>query len=129
MSDTRRLSPRRTVEAQLHPYGIWRLDDGAEVMFDRAYRPMWLRGRPGEPAIRMSGLEWVAWDRQDYLFVGRVDLKLYKQLLKAEADFAAGREIQMPIREFDHLLGRKRERQTEYDATNVVRFPSRKREE
>jgi hypothetical protein len=102
--------------------------DGAEILFDRGYRPRWHR-RPGEAATPMLGNEWIKWNEQNYLFVGRVDLKLYKQLLKAEADFAAGREIQMPIREFDHLLGRKRERQTEYDATNVVLFPTLKREE
>jgi hypothetical protein len=116
------LSPRRVVEALAHPYGIWSCDDGTEIMFDRAYRPMWKRS-PGDAASPMQGWERIKWQRQDYLFVGRIDRKLWQQLVKAEADFVAGLEIKSPIRSLEPFVRRVRAEPT---ASNVIQlFPRR----
>jgi len=94
------MSRRRSPPADSLPYGIWTQADGTEVMFNREYEPIWKR-RPGEPATKVTKFEWVPHVRQDYLYlVGDghgpyPDLR--KQLLRAEGDFAAGRELQLPI--------------------------------
>jgi hypothetical protein len=97
-----RRPPRRDLLTM--PYGIWTTKSGAEVMFDRDYRAMWHRWHPGQRATEMTGDEWIRHDRQDYLYVGRVDRKLYEQLLRAEQDFIEGREVQIPIRPFAHMF-------------------------
>ena|SRR6476659_1397893 len=94
-----RRPPRRDLLTM--PYGIWTTEYGAEVMFDRDYRAMWHR-YPGEPATKMSG-ERNRLGTQEYFYVGRVDRKLYEQLLKAETDFIESREVQIPIRPFEQM--------------------------
>jgi hypothetical protein len=91
----------------LHPYGVWVTADGAEILFDRGYRPRWHR-RPGEAATPMLGNEWIKWNEQNYFFCGVIDMPLFKKLQKVEADFVAGLEIQLPIRPLDECLGRAR---------------------
>jgi hypothetical protein len=88
------------------PYGVWILACGREVLFSRAYAPMYLR-RPGRKnfVTHCTGKEWVPWVSQMHLHVGgRVDRRLCAQLLQVEKDFVAGREITVPIRPFEHML-------------------------
>lgn len=39
-------------------YGLWRCEDGREVLFNRGYRPIWER-RPGQAARMADPKEWV----------------------------------------------------------------------
>jgi hypothetical protein len=49
------------------PYGIWTCRDGREVLFNRAYYPLYQR-RPAQPAERIKEWCWVHWSTQDYFF-------------------------------------------------------------
>jgi hypothetical protein len=49
------------------PYGLWTLADGRQVLFDRDYRPMWVR-QPGERAMAADPAWWVPYTRQGWLF-------------------------------------------------------------
>jgi hypothetical protein len=52
---------------RLLPYGMWTCEDGRQVLFDRRYRPLWQR-RPGQRATVADPNEWVAWEKQEWLF-------------------------------------------------------------
>jgi hypothetical protein len=41
------------------PYGLWRCEDGREVLFDRCYCPMYSRPGPGAPATVADPDEYV----------------------------------------------------------------------
>ena len=56
----------------------------------------------------MSGDLWIKWNRQNYLYVGRVDQPLQKLLVQAEQDFIDGKEIKTPIRPLDLCFRRER---------------------
>ena len=49
------------------PYGMWRCADGREVLFNRAYRPIWSR-YPGRPTVGANPDEWVHWNTQNYFY-------------------------------------------------------------
>lgn len=90
------------------PYGIWHLGDragGGEILFSRDYRALWHR----LPAERMDGTKRVPGVVKQVHFHqgGRVDRKLIMELIAAEADFVAGKEIIAPICPLD-CGGRRR---------------------
>jgi hypothetical protein len=91
---------RRPIRIDSLPYGIWLQADGTQVMFNRKYEPIWKR-RPGEPATKVTSFEWVPHVRQDYLYLVGDGYGPYSdlrnRLLRAERDFAAGLELQVPI--------------------------------
>ncbi len=78
------------------PYGVWILGDGRQVLFDRAYTPMWVRW-PGQPASRADPNEWFEWVKQVFLHDDDPPphrSKILRQELAAvTGDFVEGREL------------------------------------
>jgi hypothetical protein len=70
---SRRKPTRREVMRRELPYGIWIEKNGAEVLFNRDYRPIWRR-RPGGNVSRVrdpigpSGEMWIYWVSQDHFY-------------------------------------------------------------
>jgi hypothetical protein len=49
------------------PYGLWTCADGREVLFNRAYEPIWERIHNG-PATAADPMERVAWVKQEWFY-------------------------------------------------------------
>jgi hypothetical protein len=63
-----RLSEKRTQYLRENmPYGIWTMPDGAIVLFNRQYQPIWYKQK-GKPAVEMERSQWVNWEIQIHLF-------------------------------------------------------------
>ena len=56
------------------PYGIWREADGAEVIFNRGYTPLWRRA-PDGTVTRIphnpDAKVWIEWVKQTFLYETR----------------------------------------------------------
>ena len=50
------------------PYGYWVLGDSSEVLFDRNYRPMFVRDLDGTVTRVMDGGRWFKWQTQSYFY-------------------------------------------------------------
>jgi hypothetical protein len=78
------------------PYGIWKLEDHSEVMFNRAYEAMYLR-RPHSMGLvtKCSGEKRVPRISQRHFHIGGiVNMRLYRELLQIERDFIAGGDLE-----------------------------------
>jgi hypothetical protein len=53
------------------PYGIWICESGREVLFNRAYQPIFERAAPGLPAVPADPNEWIYFKIQDWFFGDR----------------------------------------------------------
>jgi hypothetical protein len=72
-----KLSPRKPTKNEVMrrelPYGIWRENDGSEVLFNRGYNPIWRRRPDGSvrrvrDPIGPNGKMWIHWVSQDHFF-------------------------------------------------------------
>lgn len=50
-----------------YPYGMWTCDDGREVLFNRAYQPIWERKGSGTAAPAQLD-ERVKWSKQQWIY-------------------------------------------------------------
>jgi hypothetical protein len=74
------------------PYGVWTCADGTEVLFSRAYCPMYVR-RPGQPAVP-DVKRWVHGIRATEYFFDDASYRRMKKLLpQILANFIAGKEV------------------------------------
>jgi hypothetical protein len=89
---------RRRAMRLLFPYGIWECGDGRQVLFNRAYMPIWQRARAGAAAEPANPDEWVKAIALSGLFYrgGAEHWRQRANITRAEsilAAFQAGRDV------------------------------------
>lgn len=50
------------------PYGVWTREDGGQVLFNRNYRPLFMRPGAGQTAQQANGNEWVRFRDQEWFY-------------------------------------------------------------
>jgi hypothetical protein len=98
------MAPR---EIESLPYVLRTTADGAQVLFDRRYRPIWIRAGVGRSAVGISPNAKVPYVTSVHLWCGTVNKQLMHDLQAFEKNFVLGREVKVPVRPFEHMFATK----------------------